>query len=68
MFYIMTHTTSLTGMFISESFKKSLKIPKWVIRNRKMEEGKTIQWLKVKWTTTTKEKEKKKKKRQTMFT
>jgi hypothetical protein len=55
-------------MFISESFKKSLKIPKWVIRNRKMEEGKTIQWLKVKWTTTTKEKEKKKKKRQTMFT
>ena len=27
-----------------------------------MEEGKTIQWLKVKWTTTTKEKEKKRKK------
>jgi hypothetical protein len=48
-------------MFISESFKKSLKIPKGVIRNRKMEEGKTIQWLKVKWTTT-KEKEKKRKK------
>jgi hypothetical protein len=50
-------------MFISESFKKSLKIPKWVIRNRKMEEGKTIQWLKVKWTTTTKQKEKKKRKK-----
>jgi hypothetical protein len=50
-------------MFISESFKKSLKIPKGVIRSRKIEEGKTIQWLKVK----TKQKEKKEK-RQTMFT
>ena len=28
-----------------------------------MEEGKTIQWLKVKWTTTTKQKEKKKRKK-----
>jgi hypothetical protein len=54
-------------MFISESFKKSLKIPKGVIRSRKIEEGKTIQWLKVKRTTTTKQKEKKEK-RQTMFT
>jgi hypothetical protein len=53
-------------MFISESFKKSLKIPNGVIRSRKIEEGKTIQWLKVK-RTTTKQKEKKEK-RQTMFT